>query len=155
MFDTWWCPWTYMTSLSAHFPCFSPFWWLFWTSIDHLWNNTHTYTSRRIFHRPMISQKRRSCASQTHILGPKKILKKSSSQDAFVNPSSILWSKTCRVRFSFFQLTALPGRGPFWPAGIISIYLYMCIISIYMCPYVYMNIHITYSDRNIGVCLHM
>ena len=71
----------------------------------------------------MISQKRRSRASQTHILGPKKFLKKSSSQDAFVNPSNILWSKTCRVRFSFFQLTALPGRGPFWPAGTISIYL--------------------------------
>ena len=79
-----------------------------------------SYTSRRIFHRPMISQKRRSRASQTHILGPKKFLKQSSSQDAFVNPSSILWSKTFRVRFSFFQLTALPGRGPFWPAGLQS-----------------------------------
>jgi hypothetical protein len=31
-------------------------------------------TSRRIFHRPMISQKRLSRASQTHILGPKKFL---------------------------------------------------------------------------------
>ena len=104
-----------------------------------------TYTTRRIFHRPMISQKRRSRASQKHILGPKKFLKKKSSQDAFVNPSSILWSKTFRVRFSFFQLTALPGRGPFWPAGIISIYLQM--YHIYICVHMY--------DRNIGVCIHM
>ena len=40
---------------------------------------------------------------------------------SFVNPSSILWSKTFRVRFSFFQLTALPGRGLFWPAGLQSL----------------------------------
>ena len=102
----------------------------------------------------MISQKRRSHAFQTHIVGPKKFLKKSSSQDAFVNPSSILWSKTFRVRFSFFQLIALPGRGPFWPE-VSYLYIYICVSYLYMCPYVYMNIHITYSDRNIGVCIHM
>ena len=102
----------------------------------------------------MISQKRRSRASQTHILGPKKFLIKSSSQDAFVNPSSILWSKTCRVRFSIFQLTALPGRGRFGQQ-VSYLYIYICVSYLYMCPYVYMNIHITYSDRNIGICIHV
>ena len=89
----------------------------------------------------MISQKRRSRASQTHILGPKKFLKKGSSQDAFVNPSSILWSKTFRVRFSFFQLTVFLHMymSTETPKKIYiniyvykNIYLYMCIISMYV-----------------------
>ena len=37
----------------------------------------------------------------------------------------------------------------------IKIFIYICVSYLYMCPYVYMNIHITHSDRNIGVCIHM
>ena len=127
-------------------------------------------TSRRIFHRPMISQKCRSRASQTHILGPKKFLLKKSSQDAFVNPSSILWSKTFRVRFSFFQLTALPGRGPVFGQQvsylftyIISIYVSICIHehsysiywSQYRCMYTYVDANTLQTGKNLYMPLRI
>ena len=35
------------------------------------------------------------------------------------------------------------------------LYIFICVSYLYMCPYVYMNIHITYSDPNIGVCINM
>ena len=62
--------------------------------------------------------------------------------------------KRSEFGFPFFssQLCQVEAR---FGQQVSYLYIYKCIISIYMCPYVYMNIHITYSDRNIGVCIHM
>ena len=83
----------------------------------YMWYNNinRTYlwqTSRRIFHRPMISQKRRSRASKTHILGPKKFLKKVHCKMLSSTLPAFCGQKRSEFGFPFFssQLCQVEAR---------------------------------------------
>ena len=68
----------------------------------------------------MISENCRSCASQTHFSGIKIMAKKKFIARCFRQPFQHFVVKNVPSSFSFLQFTALPGRGPFWPAGLQS-----------------------------------
>ena len=68
----------------------------------------------------MISENRRSRASQTHFSGSKIMSLKKIIARCFREPFQHFVVKNVPSLFSFFQFTALPGRGPFWPAGLQS-----------------------------------
>ena len=72
----------------------------------------YTHISRRIFHRPMISQKRRSRASKTHILGPKKFLKQVHRKMLSSTLPAFCGQKRSEFGFPFFssQLCQVEAR---------------------------------------------